>query len=49
MKRTKQLIFSSFDMFAGWYSRMKTRFESLKLVLIRHFKSARSVAVVITY
>jgi len=49
MKRQRSLLFTSFELFRSWYTRMKTRFESLALALLRHFRSSKEVRVVITY
>jgi hypothetical protein len=50
MKRSKTLVFRTWDMFRNWYEYIKLRFTELKLVLAKLTSGYMSkVLVVITY
>jgi hypothetical protein len=50
MKRSKTLVFNTWDMFRNWYQHIKLRFTNLKLVLAKlHTGYMSRVLVVITY
>jgi hypothetical protein len=50
MKRSKTLVFHTWDMFRNWYEYIKLRFTNLKLVLARITPGLnQKVLVVISY
>lgn len=49
MKRSKSLLFKSFELFRSWYTNVKTRFNTLRLVFMHRFASKKEVRVVVTY
>lgn len=49
MKRRKVLIFKLFTQFCEWYSKMKVRFNNLKLAYIRYTANKTAVKVEVVY
>ena len=49
MKRTKHLVFRTYQSFQEWYMRMANRFTTLRLEFLKVFKSSHYIAVSISY
>jgi len=49
MKKTKNLVFSTYQSFIEWYIRMAEKFTKLKLEFIKKFNSSQYIAVSISY
>lgn len=49
MRRFKNLMFSSYQAFTNWYSRMAKTFTTLKLEFLRKFKTSQYVTIIISY
>ena len=49
MKRTKHLVFRTYQSFQEWYTRMANKFTTLRLEFLKVFKSSHYIAVSISY
>ena len=49
MKRTKNLVFRTYNQFTEWYLKMSRQFIKLKLIYLKLFRSSTYVAVSISY
>ena len=49
MKRTKHLVFRTYQSFQEWYTRMANRFTKLRLEFLKVFRSSHYIAVSISY
>ena len=49
MKRIKELIFRTYNMFKEFYERLSKTFQNLKIVFFKQFKNSTAVVVVISY
>jgi len=49
MKRTKNLVFRTYQSFTEWYMKMSKRFVSLRLEFLKAFRSSPYIAVSISY